>query len=541
MKRNSRPERSLFRQIAASTLACCLLCSAMTGCAVFDRGSTDSEGLLDSPTAGMKGIPETGYSLNAMEDDLYLPEPYDTEEYASIKENGFLSVAANPFSTFSADVDTASYCNLRRMLRSGVALKEVPRGAVRTEEMLNYFRYDYRSPKRGEPFGVTPCISTCPWNPDTKLLVLGLATEPADYAQTHGNNLVFLIDTSGSMDDPNKLGLLQKSFSYLVENLNDDDTVSIVTYAGSEELVLDGARADERDTILRAINQLRPDGSTNGQAGLKMAYETARKHFVEGGNNRIILASDGDLNVGITSESDLSDYVSEQRKSGVYLSVLGFGEDNYKDTKMETIADDGNGNYFYIDCIEEAERVFGENLCATLRTVADDVKLQVEFNPAYVKGYRLIGYENRSLSTSDFENDKVDAGDVGSGHAVTVAYELATVDSALEIPENESKYGSGSAAGIANGEWFTLSVRYKNPGESESKLLEYAIGDESVTDRPSDDWRFASAVIEFGMVANNSSHKGTASLEDVLAILNGLETQDDRRREFRKLVDLASW
>lgn len=541
MKRSSRPVRPPFRPIAASALACCLLCSAMTGCAVFNQEKTDGEMSFDSSAAEMKGIPETGYSLYAMEDDMYLSDPYNTEEYASVKENGFLSVAANPFSTFSADVDTASYCNLRRMLRSGLTLKQVPRGAVRTEEMLNYFRYDYRTPKQGEPFGVTPCISTCPWNPDTKLLVLGLATEPADYAQTHGNNLVFLIDTSGSMDEPDKLELLQESFSYLVENLNDDDTVSIVTYAGREELVLDGARADERDTILSAINRLRADGSTNGQAGLRMAYETARKHFVEGGNNRIILASDGDLNVGITSESDLSDYVSEQRESGVYLSVLGFGEGNYKDTKMETIADDGNGNYFYIDCIEEAERVFGEDLCATLRTVADDVKLQIEFNPAYVKGYRLIGYENRTLSTSDFDDDKVDAGDVGSGHAVTVAYELATIDSTLDIPENESKYGSGSATGVANGEWLTLSVRYKNPGESESRLLEYAIGNESVTERPSDDWRFASAVIEFGMIANNSSHKGTASLEDALAILNGLETQDDRRREFRRLVDLASW
>jgi len=466
--------------------------------------------------------------------------PYNTEEYAAMRENGFLSVAANPFSTFSADVDTASYCNLRRMLSSGAKLSDIPKGAVRIEEMLNYFRYDYRAPKDAEPFGVTPCISTCPWNPDTKLLVLGLSTEPKEYAQTHGNNLVFLIDSSGSMEDPEKMPLLKESMGELVANLNDDDTVSIVTYAGSERVVLEGAKARERERILQAVRELDTNGSTNGQAGLAKAYELARAHFIEGGNNRIILASDGDLNVGITSQSELSDYVSQQRKSGVYLSVLGFGQGNYKDTKMESIADDGNGNYSYIDSIQEAKRVFGEDLCATMRTVADDVKLQVEFNPAYVKGYRLIGYENRSLDAEDFKNDKVDAGEVGSGHAVTVAYEIVTADSPMQLPEIDSKYGGGERKGERNGEWMTLSVRYKNPGESDSKQLSYGIGEADVTDHPSDNWKFASAVIEFGMLATKSEHAGTASFDGAIALMDQMGALDDRQREFKKLVSIAS-
>lgn len=539
--------------LVRSALAGCLLCLALGGCApaapeqdssLAGDSRTDAtptlshqpKSLDSSDGANTEGL--TSSSIGTPYEEP--PVPYNTEEYAAMRENGFLSVAANPFSTFSADVDTASYCNLRRMLSSGTKLNDIPKGAVRIEEILNYFRYDYRAPKDAEPFGVTPCISTCPWNPDTKLLVLGLSTEPKEYAQMHGNNLVFLIDSSGSMEDPEKMPLLKESMGELVANLNDDDTVSIVTYAGSERVVLEGAKARERERILQAVRELDANGSTNGQAGLAKAYELARAHFIEGGNNRIILASDGDLNVGITSQSELSDYVSQQRKSGVYLSVLGFGQGNYKDTKMESIADDGNGNYSYIDSIQEAKRVFGEDLCATMRTVADDVKLQVEFNPAYVKGYRLIGYENRSLNAEDFKNDKVDAGEVGSGHAVTVAYEIVTADSPMQLLEIDSKYGGGERKGEKNGEWMTLSVRYKNPGENDSKQLSYGIGEADVTDQPSDNWKFASAVIEFGMVATKSEHAGTASFDGAIALMDQMGALDDRQREFKKLVSIAS-
>ena len=468
-------------------------------------------------------------------DEIDIVEPLDTEEYAAVDENGFTSVATNPFSTFSADVDTASYCNLRRMIDDGYAVDDIPDGAVRIEEMLNYFKYDYAQPEDGELFGVTAAVGDCPWNEDTKLLVMGLQTQAGDYAQGKGNNLVFLIDTSGSMDSPDKLPLLQESFSYLVDQLDPSDTVSVVTYSGEERVVLDGVSAQKKGRILRAIRSLEADGCTNGQAGLAMAYELAEDHFVEGGNNRIILASDGDLNVGMTSESELSDYVAEMRESGVYLSVLGFGTGNYKDTKMETIADDGNGAYYYIDCIEEAERVFGEDLCATMVTLAEDVKLQIEFNPAYVKGYRQIGYENRALATDDFKDDSVDAGEVGAGHSVTVAYELVMTDSDLELTTSTSRYGSASA-GVDNGEWLTLAVRYKEPGTDEATEREYPLGEEAYSEEPGADWEFASKVIEVGMLAGGSEYAGELDLATVSEELDEMELTDERRVEFADLV-----
>ncbi|MBQ3106895.1 MAG: von Willebrand factor type A domain-containing protein, partial [Eggerthellaceae bacterium] len=398
-------------------------------------------------TASGSEAPDTEYRyLLEEESDIF-----DTEEYSVVEEHGFTSVSSQPFSTFAADVDTASYANWRRMVNQYMLLDEIPDGAIRTEEFLNYFDYGYDGPEGSDLFGVNVTIGDCPWNPDTKLLVMGLQTTELAYNQvSSGNNLVFLIDVSGSMDSPDKLGLLKESFSYLVENLNPSDTVSIVTYSGTERVVLDGEPAENKRRILRAVDRLEAGGSTNGQAGLAMAYEIAREHFIEGGNNRIVLASDGDLNVGMTSESELSDYVSEQRKSGIYLSVLGFGDGNYKDSKMETIANDGNGNYHYIDCLAEAEKVLGRDLCATMVTVADDVKLQLEFNPAYVKGYRQIGYENRELSADEFRDDSVDAGEVGTGHSVTVAYELVMTDSAMELFAFDSRYSQASA-GVQNG------------------------------------------------------------------------------------------
>lgn len=464
----------------------------------------------------------------------------NTEEYRELVENKFVSVANNPLSTFSADVDTASYSNLRRMIEDGYNIDRIPAGAVRTEEMINYFNYNYNMPNGSEPFGVTAQISTCPWNTQTKLLVLGLQTKQMDYSEAPPSNLVFLIDVSGSMNSDDKIKLLKQSFSYLVANLDEKDTVSIVTYSGREEVVLNGANGSDSKKILDAVNSLKTGGSTNGQAGLEKAYTLAQKNFIEGGNNRIIMASDGDLNVGITSTSDLYDYVSQKRKSGIYLSVLGFGSGNYKDTKMETLADNGNGNYFYIDSIKEASKVFGSDLTATLLTVADDVKLQVEFNPAFVKGYRLIGYENRMLDTEDFENDTIDACEVGTGHSVTVAYEIIPSDSKMEIPETDLKYQTGSAVredAFLSGEWLTLSIRYKNPGEDNSNLLAYPIGDSNYTETPSDDYKFVSSVIELAMILHNSEYIGTASIDSVIKTLRGIDTSDESKKEFLNLVN----
>ncbi len=497
-----------------------------------DNMAYDSIGYVTAPG----GAPESS-EMEMMADSL---AGFDTEEYAALREHGFTSVASQPFSTFSADVDTASYTNWRRMVNQGYALGEFPHGAIRVEEFLNYFDYAYPFEDCDclSPFRETLSISDCPWNPETKLMILGLRTADASWSDTaKGNNLVFLIDVSGSMDDPAKLGLLKDSFAYLIEQLNPDDTVSIVTYAGDERVVLEGVSAERKGRILEAVDSLGAYGSTNGQAGLAKAYELAERYFIEGGNNRIVLASDGDLNVGMTSESELSDYVSEKREGGVYLTVLGFGDGNYSDVRMETLADDGNGNYFYIDCMDEARRVFGKELCSTMVTVADDVKLQIEFNPAYVKGYRQVGYENRALATDEFRDDRVDAGEVGAGHCVTVAYELVMADSDMDLPSTDSRY-STSQAGLENGEWFALNVRWKNPGSSEANESSSAFGGECYTQNPSADWLFASAVIEYCMLATDSDHKGNASVMRVLDKVDAsLALADDPyRREFRSLV-----
>ena len=467
-------------------------------------------------------------------------QTFDTEEYAVIEEHGFTSVASQPFSTFSADVDTASYTNWRRMVNQGMALGDFPGGAIRVEEFLNYFDYDYPLVDCDclSPFDVSATIADCPWNPDTKLLVLGLRTDELAYADSAiRNNLVFLVDVSGSMDDPDKLGLLKESFAYLVEQLGPEDTVSIVTYSGEERVVLDGVPAAQADRILSAVRELEAGGSTNGQAGLAKAYELAQKHFVEGGNNRIVMASDGDLNVGMTSESELSDYVSAQRELGIYLTVLGFGDGNYSDVRMETLADDGNGNYHYIDCMAEAQRVFGEDLCSTFVTIADDVKLQLEFNPAYVKGYRQVGYENRELAADEFADDRVDAGEVGAGHTVTVAYELVMADSSMDLFTSDSRYGT-EQLGVKNGEWFVLNLRWKDPGASESTWTSHTFGEESYTSDPSADWTFAAAVIEYCMLATDSQHVGSATVGSVLEKVDAAlaESDDPARREFRSLV-----
>ncbi len=462
---------------------------------------------------------------------------WNTEEYNSIREMGFQSVANAPLSTFSADVDTASYSNLRRMIEQGCSMEQIPAGAVRIEELLNYFSYDYNLPKGKEPFGVTAVMGDCPWNSDARLLQIGLKTEEIDFGEAPDSNLVFLLDVSGSMYSQEKLPLLQRSFGLLAEELTEKDKVSIITYAGSDTIVLEGVSGDEKEKIREALDSLEASGSTNGAGAIESAYRLAEQYFIEGGNNRIILATDGDLNVGASSESELEKLVTQKRKSGVYLSVLGFGMGNIKDNKMETLADKGNGNYAYIDSLKEAKKVLVEQMGATLVTVAKDVKLQVEFNPAYVKGYRLLGYENRMLAAEDFDDDTKDAGEIGAGHMVTALYEIIPVDSAQEIPETDLKYQEKQGAGVENGEWLNLKVRYKDPDSDSSELCTYAVTEEAYSEQPSEDFYFAAAVAEFGLLVRDSEYKKDASFENIRNLLKKVDTgADEYRDEFEYLV-----
>ena len=468
---------------------------------------------------------------------------WNTENYNNIKESGFLSVSANPFSTFGADVDTAAYTNLRRSIfeNDGYGISD---SAIRIEEMINYFHYDYEAPEDGKKFGVTTALSECPWNKDTLLLRVGVKAE--EIKPEKGSNIVFLIDTSGSMFDSDKLPLAQKAFSILTENLTEDDTVSIVTYAGSEEVALEGAKGSDHGRIREAIGALEAWGSTNGEGGIKKAYEIAEKYFIKGGNNRIILATDGDLNVGISSEADLIKLVEDKRETGVFLSCLGFGTGNYQDSKMEALADYGNGNYSYIDSSAEATRVLKDEMWSTLYTVAKDVKFQVEFNPEQVKGYRLIGYENREMAAEDFANDKKDGGEVGSGQTVTVLYEVVPVDSSFEVSGVESRYEANKPViSFPTGEseeLLTVNIRYKEPDASESTLLTYPVTKDMIESEMDDDTSFAAGVAEFGMLLRKSEYSGSASYKEIynrLKVLPGV-MDDDFKAEFLFLVKKVS-
>lgn len=468
--------------------------------------------------------------------DCMIPE-IPEEKYSYVPENGFNSVASNPLSTFSADVDTASYSNIRNMFNSGYMISDIPEGAVRIEEMINYFSYDYKRPRKGEPFSVNAEISSCPWNTKHQLMMLGLQTDEVDFKDAPDSNLVFLIDVSGSMYDDNKLPLLKKAFAMLIDNLSEKDRVSIVTYAGSDEVLIKGVPASNKKKIMAALDSLEASGSTNGGRGILSAYNLAEKYYIEGGNNRVLLATDGDFNVGITSESGLYDLIDAEKDRGIFLSVLGFGMGNYSDSNMEMLADAGNGNYAYIDDIKEAKKVLVEELGATMVTVAKDVKFQVEFNPAVVKEYRLIGYENRALADEDFENDKKDAGEIGAGHSVTVLYELVLKDG-YGNGSKKYKYQGNENVDVTDisDEFLTVSVRYKEPAEDESKLLEYPIGKEVYRKAASNDFRFASAVAEFGMILRNSEYLADGDLHQVRSILEDTGLNDEYKQEFAQIV-----
>lgn len=473
----------------------------------------------------------------------YFEGDYDTREYNYVAENRFVSVLDEPLSTFAADVDTASYSNIRGYIESG---SWVPSGAVRIEEMINYFHYNYgKKPKEGEKFAITTELAECPWNQDTQLLMLGINTEEIDFSDAKPSNLVFLIDTSGSMFLDNKLPLAQKAFDMLAENLDEKDRVSIVTYAGTDTVVLSGVAGSETYTITEAIDSLTAWGSTNGGDGILTAYDLAEKYFIEGGNNRVILATDGDLNVGLTSESDLVDLITEEKESGIYLSVLGFGMDNLKDNKLEALADYGNGNYAFIDSVYEAKKVLVDDMGGTLYTVANDVKFQIEFNPEYIKGYRLIGYENRMLDAADFADDSVDGGEIGAGHYVTALYEVVPVSSSYDVPASERRYSQTSDNSNKESmdvlpdtyEVATINIRYKEPGEETSKLItEYVeCAGNSIGNEMSEDFRFISAVAAFGMLLKESQYSGTADYDLVLS-LAGKNQEDEYRQQFVNMV-----
>ncbi|HVX15685.1 MAG TPA: von Willebrand factor type A domain-containing protein [Pirellulales bacterium] len=519
---------------------------------IQDKESGVAKGMVSSSTSmagGFVGRTKKGEALFDLS-----PAPSDrlaglgfsegqpnTESYARLDENSFLDVRRDPLSTFSIDVDTASYANVRRFLNGGSL---PPRDAVRIEEMLNYFSYHYAPPADQTPFAVHAEVAGCPWEPKHRLLRIALKGREIDLANRPASNLVFLIDVSGSMDDPAKLPLLQSALRLLIDKLAENDRVAMVVYAGSSGLVLPSTSGLYKETILRALDQLHAGGSTNGGSGIQLAYQVAREKFIQGGTNRVLLCTDGDFNVGVTDQGSLTRLIEEEAKSGVFLSVLGFGTGNLKDSTMEQLADRGNGNYAYIDTHNEARKVLVEQLGGTLVTIAKDVKLQLEFNPRQVAGYRLIGYENRLLRAEDFNDDKKDAGEIGAGHTVTALYEL--VPAGGEAPAGNVdglKYQRPlEPAGGFGDESLTLKLRYKEPEGASSKLIETVVKDAgSNYAQASEDFRFSAAVAGFGLLLRDSQYKGDLTFGAVLELAQASRGTDENgyRAELIELVKKA--
>lgn len=465
------------------------------------------------------------------------------ESYSSISENGFTDVKTNPLSTFSVDVDAASYSNVRRFINGG---QLPPPEAVRIEEMVNYFKYNLPGPANGEPVAIHTELSSAPWNAKHHLLRIGLKAKTIDAGKLPASNLVFLVDVSGSMDEPNKLPLVKASMKMLADQLRPIDKVAIVTYAGEAGVALPSTTGDKKETILAAIDNLNAGGSTNGGEGIKMAYHIAKENFMKNGNNRIVMATDGDFNVGPSSDEDMEQLIVKERESNVAISIMGFGMGNLKDSKMETLADKGNGNYAYIDNITEARKALVTEFGGTLFTVAKDVKLQIEFNPAKVQAYRLLGYEDRMLNKEDFNNDRKDAGDMGSGHTVTALYEIvpAGIKDDYVASVDPLKYQKAAPAPYeeTSGEMLTIKFRYKETGSSKSKMsLATVSGSPKNFNSTSVDFRFAAAVAEFGMLLRNSEFAQHSAFDQVISIAKSAkgEDEDGYRSEFVRLAESA--
>ncbi len=505
---------------------------------------------------------DTKFAEDESDESWRPPAVPNTESYDSIAENRFVSVKTAPLSTFSVDVDTASYSNMRRFVSQGSL---PPAGAVRIEELINYFDYDYDPPSGDQPFSVYTELSTAPWAANHKLLHIGLKGRVIESHALPARNLVFLLDVSGSMNDPNKLPLLKRSLSALLETMGEKDTVSMVVYAGASGMVLPPTSAHNRSAISRALDQLEAGGSTNGGEGIELAYRLAERSFRPGGVNRVILATDGDFNVGTTNQSDLVKLVEEKRESGVFLTVLGFGMGNYKDSTLEKLADHGNGNYAYIDSLSEARKVLVEQGGASLVTIAKDVKIQLEMNPAVVGAYRLIGYENRALAAEDFNDDQKDAGEIGAGHTVTALYEILSPEQAAQsLDVDPLKYSASVRSGTAKtrqqgwatvlsrgepsapsggGELATLKLRFKAPQGSRSSKREYVVENRvRVPGQTSDVFRFSAAVASYGMILRQSQYRGETSFEMVHHLAQGALGRDQfgRRREFLQLIRAAA-
>ncbi|XWK90059.1 MAG: VWA domain-containing protein [Phormidium sp.] len=511
-------------------LFCCFPLLILTACGEANKAKQAPAAAPAAPTA-----------ITRSADNAVQPTP-NTEQYNRIEDNQFVTVKNQPLSTFSIDVDTASYSNVRRFINEG---QMPPKDAVRIEEMINYFSYDYPQPNGDRPFTISTEISQTPWNPKHKLVQIGLQGKPIASENIPPSNLVFLIDVSGSMEAPNKLPLLQTSFRLLTNQLTAKDTVSIVVYAGNAGLVLPPTPGNEKNKIISAIYKLQAGGSTAGGEGIKLAYEIAKKNFLPSGNNRIILATDGDFNVGVSSDGELVQLIENYRNQGVFLTVLGFGMGNLKDAKMEQLADKGNGNYAYIDNLQEAKKVLITQMGGTIFTIAKDVKIQVEFNPTKVQAYRLIGYENRMLQAEDFNNDKKDAGELGAGHSVTALYEIIPVGvkSDVKLPPVDSlRYQQNQVDSQAykNNELMLVKLRYKAPKDATSQLITQPLIEQNVSfTNASNNLKFASAVAEFGMILRDSEFKGVANFDQVLELARQSKDVDlaGYRAEFINLVE----
>ncbi|MTH17062.1 DUF3520 domain-containing protein [Flavobacterium sp. LC2016-01] len=474
------------------------------------------------------------------EEENYIPDP-NTESYAGLEENPFESPLKEPLSTFSIDVDNASYTNIRRFINEG---QKVPKDAVRVEEMINFFKYKYPQPDGQHPFAINTEYSDCPWNKNSRLLKIGLQGKDVPMANLPATNLVFLVDVSGSMDEPNKLPLLKESMKILVKELRSTDRVSIVVYAGSAGVVLEPTSGENKEDIMDAFDDLHAGGSTAGGEGIELAYKLAQENFIKGGNNRVVIATDGDFNVGASTDDDMLKLIEEKRESGVFLTVLGFGMGNYKDSKMEILADKGNGNYAYIDNVQEANRFLGKEFKGSMFAIAKDVKIQIEFNPKHVQAYRLIGYENRKLKAEDFKNDKIDAGELGSGHSVTALYEIIPAGVESDYVPSDLKYTKTQKIdGNYSDELATVKFRYKKPDGDTSIEIINTIADRKINlENSSPDFKFTTAVSWFGLKLRESKYIANSSSSDIKKLAkSGLQNDEDGyRSEFVRLVEAVN-